>query len=85
MVYDDYSAEVTIEADVAEQTVTLRVSCQLAHGEPSVLYATGAEVRGAGEGSLVVGDVLPAGDVTEAMIADVESVLVDIWTDVEAA
>jgi hypothetical protein len=82
MVFSDYSAEVTVEADVDGQDVTVRVSCQLAHAEPRVLYATSAEVRGAGEGALAVGDVVP---VSEAMIADVETVLVDAWIDVEAA
>ena len=82
LVHDDYSAAVTVEADVAGQSVTVRVACQLRRGAPEVLYATGAEVVGAGDGPLVLGDVV---EVSEAMIADVEAVLVDAWADVEAA
>lgn len=82
VVYDDWTAAVCVEADVAGQPVTVCVTAQLAHAEPRVLYATGAEVLGAGEGALSVGNVVP---VSEAMIADVEAVLMDVWADVEAA
>jgi hypothetical protein len=85
VVFSDYSAEVEVEADVDGQDVTVRVRCQLRRGAPEVLYATGAEVRGAGDGPLSVGDVVPASAVSEAMLADVEAVLFDAWNDVEAA
>ena len=82
VVHDDYSAAVTVEADIDGQSVTVRVRCQLAHAEPRVLYATRAEVRGAGEGPLLVGDVVA---VSEDMVSSVEAALVDAWTDLEAA
>jgi hypothetical protein len=84
VLWEDYSADVSVEADVAGQPVTLRVSVQLRRGAPEVLYATGAEVCGAGEGALLVGDVLPPEAVTDAMLADVEAVLVECWIDLEA-
>lgn len=85
VLFDDYSAAVTVEADVAGQSVTVRVQARLVDGRPEVAYAVRAEVCGAGEGALCVGDVLPGVDVSEEMIASVEAALVDAWTDLEAA
>lgn len=85
VLYDDYTAAVTVEADVAGQSVTVRVQARLVAGRPEVAYAVRAEVCGAGEGALCVGDVLPGADVSEEMIASVEATLVDAWTDLEAA
>ncbi len=85
VLYDDYSAAVTVEADVAGQPVTVRVHARLVDGRPEVAYATGAEVCGAGEGALCVGDVLPGADVSEEMIAMVETALVEAWPELEAA
>ena len=84
LVYQGDTAAVCIEADVAGQSVTVCVYAQLRRGAPEVLYATGAQVRGAGEGALCVGDMLRAEDVTEGMIASVEAVLVDVWVEVQS-
>lgn len=85
LVYVGDAAAVTIEADVAGQSLTLRVHVQLRRGAPEVLYATGAEVRGRGEGALLVGDTLRGEDVNEAMIASVEASLVEAWAGLGAA
>ena len=85
VLYDDYSAAVTVEADVAGQSVTVRVQARLVDGRPEVAYAVRAEVCGAGEGALCVGDVLPGADVSEEMIVMVETALVEAWPELEAA
>ena len=85
LVYVGDAAAVTVEADVAGQSVTLRAHVQLRRGAPEVLYATSAEVRGCGEGALCVGDMLRGEDVTEDMVASVEAVLVEAWAGLEAA
>jgi len=85
VLYDDYSAAATVEADVAGQPMTVRVQVRLVDGRPEVAYAIGAEVCGAGEGALCVGDVLTAAEVSEEVIAAVEMALVEAWPELEAA
>lgn len=85
VLYDEDTAAVTVEADVAGQSVTVRVQARLVAGRPEVAYAVRAEVCGAGEGALCVGDVLPGADVSEEMIASVETALVEAWPELEAA
>lgn len=81
----DYGAAVTVDTEIDGQFVTLRVSVQLRRGAPEVLYVTGAEVRSGAIGALCVGDVLLASEVSEEVIAMVETALVEAWPELEAA
>ncbi len=81
----DYGAAVTVDTEIDGQSVTLRVSVQLRRGAPEVLYVLGAEVRAGAIGALCVGDALTASEVSEEVIAMVETALVESWPELEAA
>ncbi len=81
----DYGAAVTVDTEIDGQPVTLRVSVQLRRGAPEVLYVLGAEVRAGAIGALCVGDALTSSEVSEEVIAMVETALVESWPELEAA
>lgn len=85
VVFEDYTAAVTVEAEIDGQPVTLRATVRLRHGAPEVLYAVSAEVRDAGIGALCVRDMLFAAEVPECVIAAAETALVEAWPELEAA